>query len=183
MPLAQEAYGRKMDLYVITRAIAAFERTLISGNSRYDQFFYQGKKDALSEKEKKGMELFFSERLACSICHGGFDFTEYSLENNGLYRDYEDKGRNRVTSKEEDIGKFKVPTLRNVALTAPYMHDGSLKSLEEVIDHYQLGGKGHPNQHPATQGFEISATEKQELLLFLQSLTDEEFIHNPDFLP
>lgn len=181
--LAEKAYDRKMDLFVLTRAIAAFERTLISGNSKYDQFVFQQKKEAMTIDEQAGMELFFSERLACTTCHEGFDFTNYALENNGLYTDYQDKGRNRVTSDAADIGKFKVPTLRNIALTYPYMHDGSLKTLEEVIAHYQAGGKGHPNQHPAIQPFELSSSEKQQLLAFLNSLTDESFVHDPDFLP
>lgn len=182
-PLAQQAYDREMDLYVLVRSIAAFERTLISGNSPFDKYHFQGKENALNEQEKKGMELFYSERTGCSQCHSDFDFSDYSFRNNGLYVEYADRGRQRVTLLDEDIGKFKVPTLRNIALTAPYMHDGSLATLSEVIDHYQAGGKNHPSQSPLITGFSLSEEEKANLLSFLEALTDDEFINNPAFQP
>lgn len=178
--MAMDAYKRPMDLYVITRAIAAFERTLISGNAPYDQFIL-GDSTALSPIAQQGMNLFFSERTACATCHEGFDFSNYAFENIGLYETYQDLGRFRITLDSADIGKIKVPTLRNVALTAPYMHDGSLPSLEAVIDHFDTGGVQHPNQSPDVKPLHLSQTEKDALLAFLQSLTDEEFIHNPNF--
>jgi cytochrome c peroxidase len=125
--MALKAYSRAFDPYVITRAIACFERSLISGNSRFDQYYYQGKKDALTANERSGMQLFFSERTNCSRCHGDFNFTNYSFENNGLYMQYADSGRMRFTHAESDRDKFKVPSLRNAGFTAPYMHDGSIK--------------------------------------------------------
>lgn len=169
-----QAYNRAPDPYVITRAIASFERTMLSGNSDYD-------KNLLNQSELNGKELFFSDRLACSSCHGSFLFTNQGLENNGLYEVYEDSGRYRLTYLQEDIGKFKVPALRNIELTAPYMHNGSLETLEQVIEHYAEGGKGHFNQSELITGFSISEEEKYNLISFLKSLTDEEFIQNSFF--
>jgi len=169
-----EAYNRAPDPYVITRAIASFERTILSGHSDYD-------KNLLTGSEMKGKELFFSERLACSSCHGTFLFTNQGMENNGLYEVYADSGRYRLTKLQEDIGKFKVPTLRNIERTAPYMHNGSLETLEEVIEHYAGGGKPHINQSELISGFEINDEEKSDLISFLKALTDEELIHNTFF--
>ena len=179
-PLAKDAYGRSIDLFVITRALAAFERTLISGNAPYDQYIL-GDENALSALEKQGLELFQSERTACATCHEGFDFSNYKFENIGLYEVYLDEGRYRITLDSADIGKIKVPTLRNVALTAPYMHDGSLPSLAEVIDHFDRGGSGHSNQSSDVKPLHLTQEEKNALLAFLHSLTDEEFIQNPNF--
>ena len=139
--LCKKAYKSEPNPFVITRAIACFERTLISGNSRYDQY-KNGNLEALNENEIKGMKLFF-DKLHCSKCHSGFNFTDLSIRNNGLYElKYPlDSGRMRITHKEMDRDKFKVPTLRNIELTAPYMHDGSVKTLEDVIAHYSTGGK------------------------------------------
>ncbi len=176
-----EAYGRLPDSYVITRALANFERSLISGKSPYDLYLTQGFFPGFGNEEKQGMELFFSEKLACGSCHSGFDFTNYGLLNNGLYTEYEDEGRFRLTGNPEDKGVFKVPTLRNIGLSAPYMHDGSMETLTEVIDHYSQGANGHINQDPRIQGFEISETEKKNLILFLHSLTDHHFTSNPLF--
>ena len=182
--LIKEAYNRTPDPFSITRAIAAFERTLLSGNSAYDQYVFQGKEGALSEDQLKGMELFESERLKCNTCHSGFNFTNQEIVSNGLYESYEkDGGRFRITLRAKDEGKFKVPTLRNVALTGPYMHDGSMNTLEEVIDHYASGGSGHVNKSDKITGFEISETEKAQLIAFLNSLTDESFVENLAYKP
>lgn len=172
--LSREAYNREPDAFVITRAIATFERTMISGNSQYD-------KNLLSESQQRGKELFFSNSLNCTSCHGTFLFTNQGIENNGLYENYEDSGRYRLTHLQEDIGKFKVPTLRNIELTAPYMHNGSMETLSDVIDHYASGGKTHFNQSDLITGFTISEIEKMDLINFLKSLTDEEFTHNSFF--
>lgn len=182
-PLAQKAYGRDMDLYVLVRAIASFERTLISGHSPYDQYAFEHKPEALSESEKRGMALFFSEKTGCSNCHSGFNFTNYTFENNGLYQTFTDEGRYRITLEPSDIGKFKVPTLRNIALTAPYMHDGSLQTLEDVVSHYINGGKNHPNQSKFVKPIQLSDIEKNELIDFLNALTDPEFVNNQAFIP
>ena len=176
---SQEAYGRNPDPFVITRSLACFERSLLSGNSKYDA--YLRKQESMTEDEIAGMSLFFSERTACSHCHDGFNFTNYAIENNGLYESYNDPGKARLTNKETDIGKFKVPSLRNVAVTAPYMHDGSLASLEAVIAHYNEGGQLHPNKSELIQPLLLSEKEQHQLVLFLNTLTDELFINNPLF--
>ena len=170
------AYNREPNPFVITRAIASFERTMISGSSKYD-------KNQLNLSEKRGKELFFSDKLSCSSCHGTFLFSNQLIENNGLYENYEDSGRYRLTQLQVDIGKFKVPTLRNIELTAPYMHDGSLETLEEVINHYASGGSNHFNKSELINGFIINETEKQDLINFLNSLTDYEFTSNSIFAP
>lgn len=179
----EEAYDRPADPFSITRALGAFMRTLISGNSRYDQYIYQHKEAALNAQELTGMALFFSDRTHCSQCHQGFAFTDDSFQNNGLYQTYTDAGRARVTALEEDIGRFRVPTLRNIALTAPYMHDGSLTSLENVLEHYNTGGVGHFNQSPLVEPLGLNATEKSAIIAFLHTLTDSSFISNPAFQP
>ncbi len=178
--LAKKAYDRELDAFVITRALANFERTLVSGNSRFDQHFYQGK-TTLNASELKGYDLFFSSRTQCSSCHAGFNFTNYAFENNGLYETYTDIGRMLITFNESDRAKFKVPTLRNIALTAPYMHDGSKNTLMEVIEHYNSGGANHPNKNPNIQPLGLTASEKQDLLNFLLTLTDSDFVSNSTF--
>jgi cytochrome c peroxidase len=176
--MSQEAYGRNPDSFVLTRALAAFERTLISGNSRYDQYKHQGQKDALTANELSGLELFESH---CTGCHSGVNFTDYTFQNNGLYEAYADTGRARITWKYEDRGKFKVPSLRNIEVTAPYMHDGSMATLHDVIDHYINGGSDHPNKSPLIKPFVLSAPEVEDLIAFLKTLTDMTFINNPEF--
>jgi len=180
--LSQEAYGREPDYFVITRAISTFERTLISGNSPYDLYSYQNNKKALNDIEIKGMELFFSDKANCYRCHSGFNFTNYNFENNGLYENYKDNGRKRLTGKNEDFALFKVPSLRNIALTAPYMHNGSINSLEEIIEHYNSGGKENSQKSNLIKPLNLTEIEKSELLAFLKSLTDLKFINNKNFM-
>jgi cytochrome c peroxidase len=175
------AYGREPDAFVITRSIANFERSLISGNSTYDQFQFQGKVNALNAKEKKGKELFFSSKTNCSKCHSGFNFTNYGFENNGIPPNNWDSGRMRLTKNETDRDKFKVPTLRNIFLTAPYMHDGRFKTLEEVVDNYNNGGTPHKNKSIFIKPLGLSNNEQQELIAFLKALTDNTFINNQNF--
>lgn len=180
--LFKEAYKlTEPSIYGLTRAIAAFERTLISGNSPYDKYTYQGQTSALTQNEISGMNLFFSPALKCAECHTGFNFSNYDFENNGIHLNYLDSGRARITLSSADAGKFKVPSLRNVELTAPYMHDGSFATLSDVIDHYAQGGKGHPNQSSKISGFTITAQEKEDLISFLKALTDHEFLNNSNF--
>ncbi len=179
--MSVEAYNRALDGYVLTRAISVFQRSMISGNSSYDQYVYQGNKSALSASEKKGMELFFSNRTNCSACHGGFNFSNYSFENNGLDSIYLDKGRQRLTNDSADEALFKVPSLRNVGLTAPYMHDGRFSTLEEIIEHYNAGGENHKHKSSLIRSLSLSNTEKDELLAFLNSLTDFEFVSDPNW--
>jgi cytochrome c peroxidase len=181
--LAEKAYGRVIDPYVITRSIAAFERTLLSGDSPYDQYAFHGNNNALSAAGKRGLELFQSERLNCSKCHEGFLFTNQTFSNNGLYETYADPGRMRLTGLESDLAVFKVPSLRNIDLTAPYMHDGSLPTLNAVIDHYQTGGKPHQNKSAILKPFVLTMRERADLLVFLKQLTDMRFINNAEFKP
>jgi cytochrome c peroxidase len=181
--MAKAAYNREPDPYIITRSIACFERALLSGNSRYDQSTFQGQSGALSAAELRGKDLFFSARLACANCHSGFNFTNYSFANNGLYQYYTDPGRFRLTHNPSDSARFKVPSLRNVGLTAPYMHDGSIATLAGVIDHYNSGGAPHKHKSEFVKPLNLTAQEKQDLLEFLMSLTDNDFIHNRNFAP
>lgn len=173
----KEAYDRVPDPYSITRAIANFERSFISGNSAFDQYTYQGKQ-ALNETELRGMQLFNSSKTNCSQCHSGFNFTNYAFENNGLYINYADSGRMRLTHLESDRARFKVPTLRNISVTAPYMHDGSFSTLDEVINHYNSGGFVHQNKSSLIKPLGLTAQEKSDLVAFLKSLIDYQFINN-----
>lgn len=179
--LSQEAYGRPLDPYVITRALSNFERTLISGASPYDKFIL-GNPKALSRLEKLGMNLFNSERFGCNKCHSGIFFTDFSFQNNGLYKDYKDEGRKVLTNRVEDEALFKVPSLRNISMTAPYMHNGEFLNLDDVIEHYSKGGTGHRNQSPFVKSIHMSGAEKRALKAFLLTLTDESFIRNKYFV-
>lgn len=201
----------KVTLNHITQSIASFVRSMISGNSAYDKYRYGKQEDAISESAKRGQRLFFSERTECFDCHAGFNISgtvnfvgksnePAQYENNGLYNidgkgayPPDNVGLFEITHKKEDMGKFKVPTLRNIELTAPYMHDGSIATLEEVIDHYKAAGrtisegkyagKGSENPYKSSfvNGFRLTPDEKQDLVAFLKSLTDTEFINNPKF--
>ncbi|MDX1447053.1 cytochrome-c peroxidase [Lishizhenia sp.] len=168
---AQKLFNRDLDPYVLTRALANYERTLVAYASPFDQYFYGGDNNAISDDAKAGWKLF-SEDLNCVVCHPAPKFTAHELKNNGLYKDYPDEGRYKVTGRFEDKGKFKVPSLRNVELTAPYMHDGKYATLEDVVAHYAKGGEGHPNQDSLISGFEITQEKKVQLLSFLKTLTD-----------
>ena len=195
----------------VIQALVGFESTLISGNSPFDRSTYHGEKDALSDSAKRGMELFYSERLECFHCHGGFNFSsavdhdgitflQIEFHNNGLYNiDGEgaypagNQGLFDITADVEDRGMFKAPTLRNIELTAPYMHDGSIATLEEVVDHYARGGRliesgpnaGDGSKSPLKSNligsFQISEQEKTDLVAFLKSLTDWDFVCDPRF--
>lgn len=191
----------------IIRAISAFEATLRSADAPYDRFM-KGDSMALSVNARRGMELFFSRRLNCGACHMPPQFTSASFTvntdsiyfNTGLYNiansnhyPAADRGLAEKTGQEADDGKFKVPSLRNVALTAPYMHDGSINTIEEVIDMYQQGGRnitsgpdagdGRSNKLKSVliKGFSLTPTEKKELISFLFSLTDSTVLKNPAF--
>jgi cytochrome c peroxidase len=156
-----EANG-KFELDHLIKAIATFERTLISGQSPFDKYVFDGKHDALTPEAKRGMALFYSERLGCGSCHSGFNFS-------GAWRDAQ--GATAEPSfANNGIGAapVRVPTLRNVALTAPYMHDGSLSTLEAVLDHYE-------HTDPPLRSFTLTEAERHEVISFLQSLTDPTF--------
>lgn len=171
--MAQKAYKREIDPYVITRALGAYQRTLVSYESPYDQ--NNKGKHKLSASESRGMNLFFNV-LHCAKCHGGFNFTNFTTQNNGLYTQYADSGRMRTTKLESDRDLFKVPTLRNISLTAPYMHDGSMNSLDDVIRHYESGGAPNKNKSPHLKPFELTDEDRMNLIHFLKTLTDQKFI-------
>lgn len=177
--MSQAAFDRTPDAFVITRSLATFERTLISGNSAFD--LHQLGERSLDNSAQKGMDLFFSDRTSCSGCHGGFNFSEYAFENNGLYEQYTDVGKYRLTHDSADLSLFKVPSLRNVGLTAPYMHDGSLGTLRKVVEHYNSGGFDHANKSVLIRPLNLSETEIDDLVQFLEALTDPTFISNKDF--
>jgi cytochrome c peroxidase len=193
------------------KAIASFERSIISADSPYDRYHYHGDDQAVSDSAKHGEILFFSQPLSCFRCHGGFNFTDASdsdqrrereieFHNTGLYNmpgalsfPAPNVGIYEFTKAPSDVGKFKAPTLRNIALTAPYMHDGSIPTLEGVLEHYAAGGRtiatgphagrGHdtPNKDPLIGGFTLSARDRDDLIAFLQSLTDTDVLHDPRF--
>ena len=178
--LSRAAYGSELRPEVVTKGIASFMRSLVSGRSRYDRYL-EGDAAALNVSEKRGADIALGERGDCFHCHVGFNLTNNAFANNGLVS--ADAGRTRITEKAEDEGKFKVPTLRNVALTGPYMHDGSLTTLRDVIDFYSRGGQRHPNTDPTIRPLNLSGQEKEDLLAFLGSLTDQGFVKNPRFAP
>jgi cytochrome c peroxidase len=195
----------------VTRAISSFERSIISARSPYDKYHYGGDDRAVSDSAKRGETLFFSQPLSCFRCHGGSNFSgatvseanagrEVEFHNTGLYNlpgllsyPSPNVGIFEYTKVPADVGKFKAPTLRNIAVTAPYMHDGSIQNLEGVLDHYAAGGRaipsgplagnGHdnPNKDPIIGGFTLSASDRDDLLAFLQALTDQEVLRDPRF--
>lgn len=177
----RDAYGREPDAYGISRALAAFQRGIISGASRFDRFEYQGVADALSIAEQRGRELFLSDRTDCGSCHVPPLFTTHAFENIGLYTAYADSGRARITHLPADNGRFRVPSLRNVALTGPYMHDGSMTALREVVEHFNRGGVGHANQSALVRPLNLTSQEVDDLVAFLHTLTDTELITAPQF--
>lgn len=176
--LASKAYNRKPDPFVITRALASFQRTLVSANSRYD--LYKKGKAKFTQEEKLGEDLFFN-KLYCAKCHSGFNFTNYTTQNNGFFTIYADSGRMRVTQMEVDRDLFKVPTLRNISLTAPYMHNGAYSNLRDVIRLYGKGTYPNKNKNAIIQPFSISEKEENALIAFLYTLTDKRFIRNKRF--
>ena len=169
--MSEQAYGREPSPYVITRALAAFQRTLISTRTKYDSVV--DGKASFTELEYLGKQLFFSDSLNCSKCHQPPLFTDFEFHNIGLAEQYEDEGRYKITLKEEDKGKFKTPTLRNVLRTAPYMHNGSLATIEEVLTHFYKGGRNHRNKSQLLKSVKMNEQETQALIAFLNTLSDE----------
>lgn len=182
-----KAFGTKtIDSNLVTKAIAQFERTLVSFNSRFDKYFYQGDSAALTQPEINGL-LLFTGKAMCNHCHvTNTLFTDREIRNNGLDDDPADGGLMKFTANAADRGKFKVPTLRNIAVTGPYMHDSRFNTLEEVVDFYSSNVKqGSPNldEHMPDfgTGINLSSQEKAELVAFLKALTDQDFLTNENF--
>ena len=209
-PTAFPSTDDPFTLRSVVRAIASFERTIVSVRSPYDRYRYGGDTNAISAAAKRGERIFFSgQRGSCFQCHGGWNFSgslrfagdtsaRPAFFNTGLYNiagsssyPMPNTGLHQISGRTEDIGKFRPPTLRNIAVTAPYMHDGSVATLEEVIDHYAAGGRAikdgplagvgrdNVNKAPNVHGFAITESEKHDLVAFLESLTDTTFLRNP----
>ncbi len=194
----------------VVNALEAFQRAMISFNSPYDRQ-QRGDVTAISESAKRGEELFFNEDLECFHCHGGINFTlmedhrnlsvpSIDFTNNGLYNiggtgayPPGNTGIHEVTNNPNDMGRFKAPTLRNIELTAPYMHDGSAIDLDSVIDHYAAGGRtitsgpyagngsASPFKNSFVKGFTLTAQERADLIAFLKSLTDCDYVTSEKF--
>lgn len=212
--LFAEAFPAEADPITIPnaiRAIAAFERTLLSFDSPYDRYFYRGERTALSESALRGLDLFNSERLECFHCHGGFNFTdgvmhggttiaEVQFHNTGLYNidgrggyPAPNRGLYESSGEPRDMGRFRAPTLRNITETAPYMHDGTVLDLDEVLDHYAAGGRtietgpnaGIGSESPLKNlflhGFTLTTEERADVMALLSSLRDETFLTDPRF--
>ncbi|MFK7809419.1 MAG: cytochrome-c peroxidase [Saprospiraceae bacterium] len=171
------------------KAIAQFERIMVSsGESRYDIVNRPTPGEFFTEQESDGEKLFFDEtdnHPGCSHCHKGALITTNEYKNNGFqpaadYEDYEDKGRGLVTGNLSDNGKFRVPTLRNIEHSAPYMHNGSFNTLEEVIDHYAVGGFQAIGTDTDIKPFTLTIEEKDALIAYIKTFSDEGFMNNPD---
>lgn len=183
LTMFRAAYGEgPLTMGKIAHALADFERTLLSGNSAFDRFYYGGDKKALSESAQRGLEVFRNpEKGNCAACHTIGEkhalFTDQEFHNLGAgmtpQGELGDLGRYTVTKQEGDQGKFRTPTLRNIALTAPYMHDGSLKDLLEVVDFYIAGGNANPYLDPKMKPLQLTKREKEDLIAFLESLNGE----------
>jgi cytochrome c peroxidase len=183
------AFGTSIiDSTLITKAIAQFERTLISGNSKFDKYL-RGEIN-LTPEEQNGFDVFMDESKGdCFHCHGSDNnpiWSDNKFHNNGLDNVFVDLGLGKITGDPKDNGKFKSPSIRNLAFTAPYMHDGRFATLEEVINHYSEGLKRSPTIDPLMKkvdegGVHLSTQDKSNLKAFLQTLSDYNFINNPTF--
>ena len=172
--LTEEELERRMGVERddVVAALASYVRTIRSGDSRFDRYSY-GQATALNTLEKKGLDLFRG-RARCSSCHIGPSFTDERFHNTGVaWRDgrLADEGRHSVSGEEPDRGAFKTPTLREISRTAPYMHDGSLSTLADVLDFYSDGGRNNPTLDPEIRPLNLSAEEKRAILAFLLTLT------------
>ena len=174
-PLFEQAFGPSaMTVELIGKAIASFQRTLLSGNSAYDQFGVGGNEMALSANAQNGFRVFVGKGQ-CLRCHFGFNFTDERFHNLGVDWDKEhiDVGRFGVTKKPRDLGAFKTPTLREVARTAPYMHDGRFATLRQVVEFYNQGGIPNPHLDPVIKPLNLTDPEKEDLVKFLHALNGE----------
>jgi cytochrome c peroxidase len=172
--LFMQVFGEDITIDNVGRAIASFQRTVLSGNSPADRFDQGQEAGAISEAAQKGLTLF-RDKARCTKCHSGFNFTDEKFHNLGLGWDDNkvDLGRYMVTKNPEDIGAFKTPTLREIARSAPYTHDGRFKTLEEVVNFYNQGGVKNPHQDPLIIPLELTDQEKSDLVQFLRTLNGE----------
>lgn len=172
--LFKEVFGEEITIGGVGKAIASFQRTVLSGNSPADRFDQGGDEKAISPEAQKGLVLF-REKARCTKCHSGFNFTDEKFHNQGIGWDTNtvDLGRYMVTKNPADIGAFKAPTLREIARSAPYMHDGRFKTLEEVVNFYNQGGVKNPHQDELVLPLELTDEEKRDLVAFLRTLSGE----------
>ena len=206
---ARDIVERLVTAKNVALALAAFQRSIVSFRSPYDRYRFHGDETALSASARRGMALFFSRRTRCGGCHLGHTVTTdlglnldggskaatspptdppvFMFHNTGLYNlpgpvpyPADNTGKYAHTGQLEDAGRFRVPTLRNVAVTAPYMHDGSIATLNEVLDHYVAGGRApNPRQSESIQPLTLREDERRDLVAFLHSLTDEVLLRDP----
>ena len=176
--LFKEVFGGDVTIDGVGKAIASFQRTVLSGNSPGDRFDQGGDEKAISPEAQKGLALF-REKARCTKCHSGFNFTDEKFHNLGIGWDTGtvDLGRYMVTKNATDIGAFKTPTLREIARSAPYMHDGRFKTLEEVVNFYNKGGVKNPHQDELVLPLELTDEEKRDLVAFLRTLNGEGWQH------
>jgi cytochrome c peroxidase len=185
----------------VVKAIATFERTLLSADSPFDRYLYRDDRRAMSAAALRGKDLFFSDRLRCSECHASFNLSGpvtferaspvpplfhntalYDTDGRGAYP-RADRGLIEATARPADMGRFRAPTLRNVAVTGPYMHDGSVPTLRAAVAHYASGGVASPLRSDRIKGFRLTPDQTGDLIAFLESLTDRGFLTNPAFAP
>lgn len=180
-----KAFGtREIDSVLVVKAIAQFERTIISSESKWD--LYLRSEVTLTQAESLGFEIFFTEKGDCFHCHSSILFTDNIFHNNGLDSIFDDEGLAGITNNQNDLGKFKTPTLRNIEFTAPYMHDGRFSTIEEVIEFYSEGITWSPTVDPLMKkvnqgGLHLNDQEKASLIAFIKTLTDTTFIKNADY--
>ncbi len=172
--LFKQIFGEDITIANVGKAIASFQRTILSGNSAVDRFDSGQDPNALSPAAQKGLELFRG-KARCTRCHSGFNFTDEKFHNLGIGWDTNtvDLGRYMVTKNPEDIGAFKTPTLREIARSGPYMHDGRFKTLEEVVNFYNQGGIANPHRDNTLIPLELTDQEKADLVALLKSLNGE----------
>jgi cytochrome c peroxidase len=172
--LFKQVFGEEITMAGVGKAIASFQRTILSGNSPADRFDQGGDEKAISAGAQRGLVLF-REKARCTKCHSGFNFTDEKFHNLGIGWDTGtvDLGRYMVTQNPADIGAFKTPTLREIARSAPYMHDGRFKTLEEVVNFYNKGGVKNPHQDELVLPLELTDEEKRDLVAFLRTLNGE----------
>jgi cytochrome c peroxidase len=182
-PMFEAAFGtREITTEHFLKALSQFMLVIVSAETRYDKYLL-GDANALNAEEKAGLAVFEAK---CATCHSGTLLSDFAFRNNGLLpKPRPDKGRGEITLNPEDNFKFKTPSLRNVVLTAPYMHDGRFYTLRQVLDHYRNGVQDIPNLDPllvkpdGTLGIELTDEETAQIIAFLQTLTDENFVRNP----
>jgi len=184
--LFMEVFSEEITIGNVGKAIASFQRTVLSGNSPADRFDQGQEASAISPAAQHGLTLF-REKARCTKCHSGFNFTDEKFHNLGIGWDDNkvDLGRYMVTGTTEELGAFKTPTLREISRSAPYMHDGRFKTLEEVVNFYNKGGVKNPHQDPLILPLELTDQEKSDLVQFLRTLNGEGWQHvkEPESFP